>query len=89
MKIEDAIKIIKEITNGLGENGYVRQANNTAIDALEKQLPKKPIREKWSPTECPSCKAELSELIGDGYYKDWVTLKFCDCGQRLDWEELE
>ena len=89
MKIEDAIEIIKELTNGLNENGYVKQANNLAIQALEKQIPKKPTIEVWDPAICPCCGDELSESIGDGYYKHWVTLKFCDCGQALDWGELK
>ena len=83
MKIEDAIKILDAIKL----LSPLEQAANEAINALEKQLPKKPIKRQWSPSECPSCNADLSELVGDGYYKDWVTLKFCDCGQKLDWRE--
>lgn len=56
-----------------------------AIRALEKQKPKKPIIKDWYPAYCPNCNAELSEIIGDGYYKHWTNFKFCDCGQRLDW----
>ncbi|MEF2607766.1 MAG: hypothetical protein U0M87_11975 [Schaedlerella sp.] len=52
----------------------------TAIEALEKQLPKKPIEHpaKFAAFyECPSC--------GD---VDVYGQKNCDnCGQRLDWSE--
>ena len=52
----------------------------TAIEALEKQLPKKPIEHSTKFAafyECPSC--------GD---VDVYGQKNCDnCGQRLDWGE--
>ncbi len=60
---------------------------NTILEVLEKQIPKKPKIEPWSPALCPSCSEELSESVGDGYYKHWYNLKICDCGQRLMWEE--
>ena len=55
-------------------------AFETAIEALEKQLPKKPIYHtaKFAPIyECPSC----------GYI-DVYGQEHCDnCGQKLDWSE--
>ena len=89
MKIEEAIEIIKDLTRGLHEDGYVKIANDMAIQALGKQIPKRPIIKPWNPALCPSCGMELSESTGDGYYKHWVTLKFCDCRQALDWEVEE
>lgn len=62
----------------------------TAIEALEKQLPKKVEVKEWSPARCPSCGTELSEFLGDGYYRHPTFLKRCpniDCGQLLDWSE--
>ena len=53
-----------------------RPALVMAIEALQKQIPKKPIKEdEYSILVCPSC-------------KEWVesTKRFCYCGQRLDWE---
>ena len=89
MEIEDAIKIIKELTNGLGENGYVKIANDMAIQALGKQIPKRPIIEPWNPALCPSCGTELSDFECDGYYTHWKGLTMCECGQALDWKELK
>jgi hypothetical protein len=58
----------------------------TAIKALEKQVPKKPIIDgDYNPAECPCCGAELSEFVGDGVYKHWYSKKMCDCGQKIDW----
>lgn len=62
----------------------------TAIEALEKQLPKKVEIEAWCPSYCPSCGYELSEDLGDGYYKHPNFIKRCpnpDCAQLFDWSE--
>ena len=67
-----------------------REAYQDAVEALEKQLPKKIEIKEWSPSVCPSCGQELSESVGDGYYKHLTFLERCpnpDCGQRLDWSE--
>lgn len=61
-------------------------------DAVEIQKPKKVVIERWSPSICPRCGNELSENLGDGYYKHPVFLERCpnpDCAQRLDWSEEE
>jgi len=60
---------------------------NTILEALGKQIPKKPIIEKWNPARCPSCEESLSESAGDGYYRHNYCLNICDCGQVLKWEE--
>ena len=56
-----------------------------AIEAIEKQVPKKPIKsdkeirycEVW---KCPSCGFEWSSRVVSYCYR---------CGQRIDWEEEE
>ena len=63
---------------------------NTAIEALEKQLPRKGIKEKITEGSakglhkfyCPICyeKGDLSNKCNVGEYCS-------DCGQRLDWSE--
>ena len=66
------------------------KAYKIAIEALEKQLPKKVEIEAWRPSCCPSCGYELSEDLGDGYYKHPKFIKRCpnpDCAQLLDWSE--
>lgn len=52
-------------------------AYNMAIKALEKQIPKKPIKHKYE-IVCPSCKT----LVGSSPYCRY-------CGQALDWSEKE
>lgn len=56
-------------------NQYVYKANLLAILALEKQSPKKPVKDREY-TLCPNCKrVEI----------DWLD-KYCHgCGQAIDW----
>lgn len=78
-KVREAIEIIK---SNYPTSGYymLREALDTAIEALEKQLQKKPIEHstKFAQMyECPSC-GEI-DVYGQ---------VCCDnCGQRLDWGE--
>lgn len=82
-KVREAIETIK---SNYPTSGYCMlcEALDTAIEALEKQLPKKPKEEKDAYThkvgefragKCPNCLAEVSDIFG-----------VCvDCGQNLDW----
>lgn len=91
MKItnEEAIKMLKEfaIVDAIQEDYDVI---DMAIEALEKQIPKKPndisTYEGWVVKgeeghffgTCPFCKSHVI-----------IEQKTCDCGQRLDWEKLK
>ena len=58
-------------------------ALDVAIQALEKQIPKKPHKnfEKFSGVWC-SC----GKYLGKGYFVDKTS--YCsDCGQKLDWSD--
>ena len=50
------------------------------IEALEKQIPKKPLTEYHCVLQrlCPSCGCEVSDIED----RKWS----CNCGQKLDWE---
>lgn len=79
------------------------KANGKAIEALEKQIPKKPVKRPFDCSElkgksyyenydnflCPSCKKRIISNINGG----WVAgrrQKYCDkCGQALDWEGIK
>lgn len=94
MTPKEAIKIF-EIAKAEVEWNYPLDyaiAIDTAIEALEKQIPKKPIIKPWSPAICPSCGEELSISLGDGYYSHRIILTHCpnlECLQRLDWGDEE
>jgi len=92
MDIIGAIEKLKNEKEAIDEHGgYYGMSEHIdlAIEALEKQIPKNPIIESWNPALCPSCGEELSESIGDGYYKHWQGLKICECGQKLKWDNIK
>lgn len=59
------------------------KAISMAIEALEKQMPKKPTRGKYGHTECACCGWIVESFCGD-----LEQYPFCpNCGQAIDWEE--
>lgn len=92
MNEQEAIKRLEYIKHvGNGEQEYKHCAEEIALDmaieALEKQIPKKVIEERWIYTRC-DCGHEFSVHHGDGYYSIPYEEKtnYCpDCGQKLDW----
>ena len=88
MTEQQAIEIISKIPiHNLENCGEILEAFQIMKNATEKQIPKKPIIRSWDAAKCPSCNAELSDSLGDGYYKHWEHLKVCYCGQKLDWSK--
>ena len=69
----------------------VTEALVTAIMALDKQIPEKPLRGfdsgKFIDGRCPNCGHRQPK--GDRAWK-MVFNKYCrDCGQALDWSDAE
>lgn len=98
MTEQEAIERIKyrietaSLIAGKGVDGKAFEDLDMAIEALEKQIPKKVQIKRWTPARCPSCGVELSESCGDGYYRHPTFLEVCpnvECCQRLDWSEEE
>lgn len=70
-----------------GNTGEHIESVKVAINALEKQIPKKVVTEK-NIYLCPNCGANVETDCGDDMLD--YRLNFCDnCGQKLDWSELE
>lgn len=103
MTNEEAIKELKE--RYLGMSAYAdreqfqkaNQALDMAIEALEKQIPKKPKRVdknyvfdgNWKKI-CPCCGTTLMERIttkDESYPIHYNMTKHCKCGQALDWSD--
>ena len=91
MAYEEAIEYITEryVTMSmcltLDECRKHNKAISMAIEALEKQIPKKPIRGKYGHTECACCGWIVESFCGD-----LEQYPFCqNCGQAIDWEENE
>lgn len=84
---KEAIEIIK-IAMAEVEWNYPMDyvvAFKTAIEALEKQIPKKPAFDAWS-HNCPTCLATLVD--NNKIHRDGAKKHYCDeCGQALDWSD--
>lgn len=69
------------------------KANEMAIQALEKQIPKKPIRHTaWEDFKCPACGSTEIRPYDTEYreYDKDCKFEYCsDCGQKLDWSDEE
>lgn len=102
-KVREAIELMKKLKKytdiwfGVspmleGKEKEAKKGFDIAIKALEKQLPKKGIKEKITEGAnkglhkyyCPICyeKGDLSNKCNVGDYCS-------DCGQRIDWSEYE
>ena len=87
MTYEEAIKVLRVILDPydypFGEKSkcyqYDLEAINKAIEALKKQIPKKP----YDTVHCPLCKIEVELQPVD---TEQVT--YClHCGQAIDWSD--
>ena len=78
--IEEAISALKEVQQ-YREIGTVEECRK----AVEKQKPKKPVKDKYNHNCCPNCGWIVS---GEGGYGE----EFCphceNCGQAIRWENL-
>lgn len=79
MTYEEAKNLIDDITwkyNGNSiTNEMICKCRDKCREALEKQIPKKPIIDEEKFAICPSCKADVTDI-------------YCGvCGQALDWSD--
>lgn len=98
-EIEETIKSLKEMfPNGLCEVNEYKMAQ-VAINALEKQIPKKPIEKVMPYSEevgfnsewhCPCCESYI------GYFTEGMSepeqMEYCNnCGQHIakDWSDTD
>ena len=102
MKYEEAIEILKRNKPTSDPRICGKElctACDVAIAALEKQVPKKPIKKtgaelgmyykKWNYYCCPTC-GEPVQIDDDELYST-IYYPTCECGQRIkyDWERDE
>ena len=79
------LKILKISEDDSSVGKLKIQTYNIAIEALEKQIPRKPLnredKSEISYGDCPCC----SNMIDN-----WDNIRYCgECGQAIDWEETE
>ena len=84
MTYEEAIKNINALNAVCGQKDFYdaefESALALAIDALEKQIPKKPAMGKYGHTECACCGWVVESFCGD-----LEQYPFCpNCGARMD-----
>ena len=85
MTYEEAIKHFKSLQKRYTKehNGRMCEKVNLALEALEKQIPKKPTMGKYGHTECACCGWIVESFCGD-----LEQYPFCpNCGQAIDWED--
>ena len=84
MTVQEAISCLKADKEYLTDHNICDGKEiDAAIDALEKQIPKKPIMRKDVAETyyiCPECEWEVDKF-DDNYCSD--------CGQKLDWSSEE
>lgn len=97
MTESEAIKEVGFNMSTIGLNNKsakrVSEAKNMAIQALEKQIPKKPITKQYFEDSeekylcCPTC----GEILTDRIPADNKTFYFhcMNCGQKFDWGDSE
>lgn len=94
MTESEAIKEVRFNMSRIGLNNKsakrVSEAKNIAIQALEKQIPEKPVNYDKHYYKCPCCNEDL-EIDDDMLFVyDEEPPKFCPkCGQKLDWSDEE
>lgn len=81
MTYQEAVEMMKERKRGSSIRGYEKTAKmcELAIEALEKQMPKKPLRGRCG-TLCPTCH-RLEYIV----QRDALDTHCGFCGQALDW----
>ena len=81
MTNREALKIIKiEMPY---ENGVINEALKAVNNALEKQIPKKPVFCKVY--LCPCCKKQVFKKFDDDFVVGRIPYHCDNCGQALDW----
>ena len=76
-------EIEEVVYSNTAEVNELLELNKIVSEALEKQIPKKPvdnIEQEWF--ECPTCgKVVVTYYDGKRHH--------CECGQSLNWEDIE
>lgn len=93
MEYKDALEYLKIMrkffTNDDDEGKVLKQAYDIAIEAVEKQIPKKPV---YDETICKNGKKVRYHIICPGCYSfsPGIGDEHCvKCGQAIDWSEWD
>lgn len=94
--ISETERVLADRPEMLREVETVLPYYRMAIEALEKQIPKKVVKVKlreseWGvPWRCPLCEADIAkvEFMRDDGFEPKEKVSYCwHCGQAIDWSE--
>ena len=80
MTPQEAIEIITNAIQTDNMTAEQDKALGIVQKAVEKQIPKKPLKNYGGGYRCPNCQMKH-------FNPDWIGNKYCDCGQALDWSD--
>lgn len=90
MTAKEALEYFKRRKEQTELNDRVQQAEDLAIEALEKQIPKRAISTYKENYKCPTCEKYIDITDDDLYVYEIKPPKYCDeCGQALGLGETE
>lgn len=92
MTTEEAIETIKIAIADVEWNYPLDYsiAFEKAIEALEKQIPKRAISTYKENYKCPTCESYIDITDDDLHVYEIIPPEYCpNCGQALDWSETE
>lgn len=95
MTNEEAVRYMEDLQRLFTQyrpifSGNMVKANGKAIEALEKQIPKKPNIERQgicSVFRCPDCNKVLINKYNDEFVVGEKEEFCCECGQHIDWSD--
>jgi hypothetical protein len=85
---QEAITLVKECGFNIETTKHF-ECEKVVLNALEKQIPKKPIENRYPWAICPICGGSVYlEKVQEHIQNNETT--YCEhCGQALDWRETE
>ena len=94
MTFKEALDSLRYEVDEEGHCSYIEDELHVAMEALERQVPKKPTHEAsiYKCCTCPNCKNVVDEFIEfvPIQPKVRVTTDYCKfCGQALDWSDTD
>ena len=87
MTYKEALETLRFEVYEEGHCSYIEDELDLAIEALEKQIPKKPLEDGYydEPAVCPNCGSNVINEADNDY-----RFNCCyHCGQALDWSDTE
>lgn len=93
--IQASIEQLERVSKSIASIGETEDYTEVAIQALEKQMPKKPVIKRYDgnlgTVHCPNCNHDLFSKV----YKPWdgwndaqkSDVCCSQCGQKLDWSD--